>query len=149
MNTVQIQRLLNKDPFAKSIFKKVCAKNQLQRVDYSSAYVINSQPSSKPGEHWIAVYFDKHGKGEYFDSYGLPPSVNGFTTFMERNSKTWIYNDKTVQSLFSTTCGHYCVYFILYRCRGYSMRHIVSRFSSNLTENDRKVDLFIRTLSLM
>ena len=26
MNTVQIQRLLNKDPFAKSIFKKVCAK---------------------------------------------------------------------------------------------------------------------------
>ena len=149
MNTVQIRRLLNTDSFAKTIFKKVCAKNQLQHVDYPSAYVISSHPSSKPGEHWIAVYFDKHGKGEYFDSYGLPPSVNGFTTFMERNSKTWIYNDKTVQSLFSTRCGHYCVYFILYRCRGYRMRYIVSRFSSNLAENDRKVDLFIRTLSLM
>ena len=101
MNMVQIQRLLNKDLFAKSIFKKVFAKNQLQGVDYPSAYVINSHPSSKSGEHWIAVYFDKHGKGEYFDSYSPPPSVNGFTTFMERNSKTWNYNDKTVQSLFS------------------------------------------------
>ena len=50
----------------------------------------------------------------------------------------------TVQSLFSTTCGHYCVYFILYRCHGYSMRDIVSRFSSNLTENDRNINLFIR-----
>ena len=149
MNTVQIQCLLNKDLFAKTIFKKVCAKNQLQRVDYPSAYVINSHPSSKPVEHWIAVYFDKHGKEEYFDSCSLPPSVNGFTMFMERNSKTWIYNDKTVQSLFSTMCGHYCVYFILYRCRGYSMHYIVSHFSSNLTENDRKVDLFIHTLSLM
>ena len=96
MNTVQIQRLLNKDPFAKTVFKKVCAKNQLQRVDYLSAYVINSHPSSKPWEHWIAVYFDKHGKGELFDSYGLSPSVSGFTAFMEHNSKAWVYNDKTV-----------------------------------------------------
>ena len=93
--------------------------------------------------------FDKHGKGEYFDSYGLPPGVNGFKAFMECNSKTWVYKDKTEQSLFCTTCGHYCVCFILYCCRDYSMRNIASRFSSNLTENDRKADLFIRTLSLM
>ena len=149
MNTVQIQRLLNKDSFIKTIFKKVCAKNQLQCVDYPSAYVINSHPSSKPWEQRIPVYFDKHGKGEYFDSYGLPPNVNIFTTFMERNSKTWIYNDKTVQSMFSTPCGHYCVHFISYCFRSYSMRYIVFRFSSNLTENDRKVDLSIRTLSQM
>ena len=105
--------------------------------------------SSKPAEHWIAVYFDKHGKGEYFDSYGLPPSVNGFTALVERNSKEWVYNNKTPQSLFSTTCGHYCVYLALYRSCGYSMRDIACRFSSNLTENDRKVDLFIRAFSLM
>ena len=149
MNTIQIERLLKIDPFTKPIFKKVCAKNQLLHVDYSSAYVINSQPSSKPGEHWIAMYFDKYGKGEYFDSYGLHPRMKGFTAFMERNSNGWIHNNKTVQSLFSTTCGHYCVYFILYRCSGYSMRDIVSRFSSNLTENDRNINLFIRAFSLM
>ena len=149
MNTYQIERLLNKDPFAKNIFKKACGKDELLHVNYPSTYVINSHPSSKPGEHWIAVYFDKHRKGEYFNSYGLPPSVNGFTALMVRYSKEWVYNDETLQSLFSTTCGHYCVYFVLYRCRGYSMRDIVSGFSSNLTENDCKVDLFIHAFSLM
>ena len=125
MNTIQIKRLLKKDLFAKTIFEKVCAKNQLLCVDYPSAYVINSHPSSKPVEHWIAVYFDKHGKGEYFDSYDLHPSMNGFIAF-KRNSNDWIYNKKTVQSLFSTTCGHYCEYFILYHCRGYSKHDVVS-----------------------
>ena len=69
MNTIQLEYLLRKDPLAKTVFKKACAKNQLLHVDYLSANVINSHPSSKPGEHWITVYFDKHGKGEYFDSY--------------------------------------------------------------------------------
>ena len=97
MNTIQIELLLKKDPFAKTTFKKACAKNQLLRVNYSSAYIINSHPSSKPGEHWITAYFDRHGKGEYFDSYDLHPSMNGFTAFMERNSNEWVYNNKTVQ----------------------------------------------------
>ena len=133
MNTNRIERLLNKDPFVKNIFKKACAKDELLHVNYPSAYVINSHPSSKPGEHWIAVYFDKHGKGEYFDSYGLPPSVNGFTALMERNSKEWVYNDKTLQSLFFTTCGHYCVYFVLYRCRGYTVVCVILCVVSRLT----------------
>ena len=149
MNTIQLECLLRKDPLAKTVLKKACAKNQLLHDDYPSANVINSHPSSKPGEHWIAEYFDKHGKGEYFDSYCLHSSVNDFTAFMERNSKYWVYNSKTVQSLFSRTCDHYCVYFILYRCRGCSMRDIVSHFSSDVTENDCKIDLFIYAFSLM
>ena len=70
MNTLQIERLLKKDLKSKTIFKKVCALDQLEKPTFPSAYVINSDPSSKPGEHWVAVYFDKRGRGEYFDSYG-------------------------------------------------------------------------------
>ena len=81
MNTLQIERLLKKDLKSKTIFKKVCALDQLEKPTFSSAYVINSDPSSKPGEHWVAVYFDKRGRGEYFDSYGLllPWSVSTLT----------------------------------------------------------------------
>ena len=42
-----------------------------------------------------------------------------------------IYGKKTLQALFSTVCGHYCVYFVLFRCRGNSLRDIVHTFSSN------------------
>ena len=45
----------------KNIFKKVCALDQLEKPTFLSAYVINSDLSSEPGEHWIAVYFDKRG----------------------------------------------------------------------------------------
>ena len=76
MNTLQIERLLKKGLKSKTIFKKVCALDQLEKPTFPSAYVINSDPSSEPGEHWVAVYFDKRGRGEYFDSYGLGVGIH-------------------------------------------------------------------------
>lgn len=146
MNTQQIDSLLKRDPFSKKIFKKVCALDQIEQPIFPSAYVINSDPSNKPGEHWVAVYFDKNGKGEYFDSYGLPPSFLDLDEYMNRHSRSWIWNRKTLQALFSTTCGHYCIYYILLRCRGIPLLDIVESFSSYLTENDRFITRFIRSL---
>ena len=57
--------------------------DQLEKPVFSSAYVINSDPSSEPGEHWIAVYFHKRGRGEYFDSYGLAPAFVGLESYMD------------------------------------------------------------------
>ena len=103
MNTLQIERLLKKDLKSKTIFKKVCALDQLEKPTFPSAYVINSDPSSKPGEHWVAVYFDKRGRGEYFDSYGLPPTLVGLDSYMDAYSLSgWIYNRKTLQAYFSS-----------------------------------------------
>ena len=42
MNTLQIERLLKKDLKSKTIFKKVCALDQLEKPTFLSAYVINS-----------------------------------------------------------------------------------------------------------
>ena len=92
MNTLQIERLLKKDLKSKAIFKKVCALDQLEKPTFPSAYVINSDPSSEPKEHWVAVYFDKRNRGEYFDSYGLPPTLVGLESYMDAYSLSrWIY----------------------------------------------------------
>ena len=147
MNSLQIERLLKNDSKTKSVFKKVCALDQLEKPTFPSAYIINSDPSTEAGEHWIAVYFDKHGRGEYFDSYELPPEFVGLKSYMDTYSLSdWIYNCKTLQALFSSVCGHYCVYFVLFRCRGVPLRAIVSDFTSNLSENDHCVSHFIRNL---
>ena len=101
MNTLQIERLLKKDWKTKNIFKKVCALDQLEKPTFPSAYVINSDPSSEPGEHWVAVYFDKRGRGEYFDSYGLPPTLVGLESYMDAYSLSgWIYNRKPYKRTF-------------------------------------------------
>ena len=127
--------------------KKVCVLDQLEKFTFSFAYVINSDPSTEPGKHWIAVYFHKQGGGEYFDSYGLPPAFVSLKSYMDTYSLSdWIYNCKTLQALFSSVCRHYCVYFVLFRCRGVPLRAIVSDFTSNLSENDCCVSCFIRDL---
>jgi len=66
MNTNQIQKLLKNDLYAQNVFKKACTRDQLQHVTYPSAYIINTHPSSKPGEHWIAVHFDKNGEATVY-----------------------------------------------------------------------------------
>ena len=114
----------------KNILKNVREKSTIESYGtHFSAYIINSDPSYRPGEHWIAVYFDKQGRGEFFDSYGLHPDFNGFTTLMNQNSNEWIYNNKTLRSLFSVVCGYYCIYYVLLRCRGFCMRTIVSHLT--------------------
>ena len=57
-----------------------------------------------------------------------------------------MYNHKTIQRLFSNVCGNYYVYYILFCCGGIPMCTIISVFTTNLTENDRRVTQFIRDL---
>ena len=86
MDTLQIERLLKKDLRTKNIFKKVCALDQLEKPTFPSGYVINSDPNNEPGEHWVAVYFEKRGRGEYFDSYRLSPTLIGLKSYMDAYS---------------------------------------------------------------
>ena len=65
MNTIQIEWILRRDPSCKKSFKGVYAQDKIKRISYPSAYVINSDPSTRPGKHWIAVFFDRRGNGEY------------------------------------------------------------------------------------
>ena len=59
------------------------------------------------------MYFNKSGKGEYFDSYGLPPGILGLKAYINHFSMDLIYSHKTMQSLLLNVCDHYCVYSIL------------------------------------
>ena len=49
----------------------------------------------------------------------------------------------TLQNINSKVCGHYCLYYNLFRCRDIGMSTIVSRFSKNKQRNDFLVERFI------
>ena len=55
--------------------RKVCVLDEIEVPSYPSAYVINSNTSDKKDEHWLAVCFYKNRRGEYFNSYRLPPGI--------------------------------------------------------------------------
>ncbi len=75
---------------------------------YPCCYVLNTDPKSEPGEHWLAFYrASSTSRTEYFDSMGLPRSFYGLPDgdFVE-------VNKSQLQSMDSKLCGQYCVYFL-------------------------------------
>ena len=41
--------------------------------DYDKYFIVNTDPASKPGSHWVAVYTGD--SPEFFDSLGQSPST--------------------------------------------------------------------------
>ncbi len=68
MNTAQIVNALEQDTVMSKTFCGVFPSNKLpQTVDkYPCGFVANTDPSNKPGMHWVMFYFPTEEKGEFF-----------------------------------------------------------------------------------
>ena len=102
-----------------------------------ASLIVNTDPSDKPGEHWVAIHFEE--TAEYFDSYGLPPYHKEICEYLERNSPDGniIMNHVTLQTPgFSITCGHYCCLFVIFNQRGLDFEEMIAFFSRNTFVND-------------
>ena len=112
-------------------------------TEYPSAYVCNTEPRAEEGEHWIAIYLDEGGRGEYFDSYGLPsPPRGAFHNFLNKHSSS-SYVLFQLQGPLSGVCGHYCLFYLLHRARGYDLNTIVHMFGNDVRDNDVLVEEFV------
>jgi hypothetical protein len=85
----------------------------------SCCCIVNIDPSTKPGSHWVAFFFHSPLNClEFFDSYGNPPSVFHFT-FTNLDSSPHkprlVYNSLALQSFTTTVCGQYCILFCYFR----------------------------------
>ena len=104
--------------------------------------ICNTDPSHKSGEHWIAIYFGVDGHAEYFDSFGREPETV-FLRFINRHSRSFVFNREQLQSVISRFCGHYCVFYCLFKRLDYSMNSIVNCFSNDTALNDTIVHNFV------
>ncbi|DAC80266.1 TPA_asm: adenain [Branchiostoma lancelet adintovirus] len=148
MDTKQMYTVLESDENTAPIARGVFAADQLPTnvPEYPSAFVVNTDCSGKPGQHWLALYFDESMRGEFFDSYGRAPKdyPRSIELFLRRNSRLpWIRNERQIQSRWSTTCGQHCLFYLLHRCRRIPLMSIVDMFSRNLELNDVSVAQFI------
>lgn len=97
--------------------------------------VANTDPHFKPGQHWIAIYFGRDNRGEYFDSLGRPPSEI-FRRYMDRMCVVWTREDRQLQSAASRFCGHYAIFFCLLKTLGHSSNSIYGQFTHDTGLND-------------
>ena len=150
MNSRDIVALINADPSARRVFVGVFSRDDLpERVcaRRRSAFVINTDKKTGPGEHWVSVFFNGKGSGEYFDSFGAPPLHKNITTFLSKNCRTYKHNSRMIQGMLSQSCGLFVVYFIMRKSRGFSLQRLLKPFSIfNPYINDSRVRNIVQRL---
>ena len=103
-------------------------------------FIVNTDDSTGPGEHWLLVFFTGQNRGIYFDSYGLDVMDTRIQDFINKNCSSYVYNKRPLQGFFSYTCGHFCIYVGRRLARGFSLRRALSEFRTfNTYYNDSLV----------
>jgi len=131
MNTIDILRKAYSDPMLCQTFRGVFPVDKIPTLKaLPSAVIVNLDTSKFPGSHWIALFFPKSGCCEYFDSYGRKPTVE-ILNFISSHYETYKYNNACVQDFWTVSCGQMCLYYLIWRCRGLSMKEIVHSMLSD------------------
>ena len=99
-------------------------------IQYPCALVVNTDESTKDGEHWTAIYVSPSGFGIYFDSVGLPPLHPLVIRFLNTHCRTWTYSRRNIQGILSDKCGIYCLYFLHEIARGVTLYRLSQPFST-------------------
>ena len=134
MDTRKINHSLKTTKFFRGTF----ACDQLPpKFSKPALFIVNTDPSNKPGEHWIGLFIDRSGRGEYFDSFGLPPLNKYINNFLSINCQNGIlYNPRTLQCFECITCGHYCIAYVKFRSIGKTFCEFINLFTSNTFKNE-------------
>ena len=150
MNTLQLDSILKSDPHCAEVYRGTFARDDFPKnATRQGLYICNTDKKSEPGTHWISCYLTGSGDNIYFDSFGLPPYLPEFETVLVPRANSAVqFNNSTLQSADTVTCGHYCLIFCLLTARGFSLEFIVSLLNDapNSHIRDHAVERFISKL---
>jgi len=105
----------------------------------NGAMIINMNNSNQGGSHWVLLLLNKKDV-VYFDSFGVVPSLE-VLSFMKSCKRPIYYVDRQLQDLKSTSCGWFCIYFIV-ECmiKGRDILDVLLQdFSYNPAKNESKL----------
>lgn len=148
MDTLQLNRIMNKYKWMSEEFCGVIPIDYLpkHRVERPCSFIVNSDKSSLPGQHWFAIHLPKNGSIEYFDSFGFKPLNNEVYEFFKLNENNWKYNKFQIQNIRSKSCGKICALFLLYRNKGLTYKDFINIFSKNTEINELLVKQLYKRL---
>jgi hypothetical protein len=139
MNSEQLRRAIANDSLLSTFVWGVIARNDLELFPlFPGAYILNSDDRGLPGTHWLALFVTSQGKVEFFDPLAKTPSH--YKLMLD-----CLYNTEVIQPSGSELCGLYVLFFLYWRCRGFSMNQITDSF--NGSNNDALVLAHYATMS--
>lgn len=140
MNTTELEFLLSKVKI-NAIFNGVFACDRLPiNIKLPFACIVNLSPAKHTGTHWVSLYIDNNGYGEYFDSYGFKPRSRHIQLFLRLHCRKMFCNTTQLQPISSNKCGKYAVLYIIYKLHKGSINNFIKLFSKNTFVNDITID---------
>lgn len=127
MNTKQLWNALCLNPVTNLYFDGIFSSDTLKDIKIKPDLIIcNTDPSDKPGEHWVLFFFSENSV-DFYDSLGREITYYGsvFTDFIKNFALDYKQCLSRTQPLKSDLCGQYCLYYALAKCNGLSMEEIV------------------------
>jgi len=131
MDSQQINRLVRRHVRS---FDGVYSRNNLPQHPGPKLLVANTDTSDDPGQHWIAISVDRRGNGQFFDSFGRPPTGT-FRHYLNKHCRTWTYNKIQLQSAASELCGQYCVVWCVFISRQVALSSLLSSVDTGLNDS--------------
>ena len=133
-----IEKILTTDKITSKIFLGAFANNEVTtKFKLPARFIANTQSRNKPGQHWLAFYYDFKGNCYFFDSYGRSPIYYNFENYIEKTAKSCYYSDNRIQG-YSYICGLYCIFYLLFKARN-KEKLFFSKFTKNLNKNDKYI----------
>ena len=133
-----IDEILFTDSITKDLYLGSFAFDEITKISkFPSCMIINTEPRTENGEHWLACYFDNNKNAFFFDSYGNKPSFYKLDEYLKKNSTKIFYNCHKIQG-FLPYCGFYCIFYLLFIVRG-KLNDFYKPFGKNLLFNDNLI----------
>ena len=113
--------------------------------------IVNTDNSSKPGEHWIALQVTKD-KVYFLDSFGRKFDNISFPVDFRRimrkimRRKRLTFNNNLIQDLSSNACGYYAIYFLDGMSMKKTPKRLLNTFTQDLKKNDKIVVRYFRNI---
>lgn len=113
MSSVQIDRILQKNPVTKKIYMGCFPSNTLPKCQrYPCAMVVNFDEVGEPGTHWVALFIPNEHRVKYFDSFG-DTAIPNIQEYLKKHGFLLVTRQiADVQKIGSSVCGYYAIFFI-------------------------------------
>ena len=141
LTTPMLMKAMKKHGHAmsRSVFLNVYSRRNLpsQIKSYPTSFIINTDTRNLPGRHWVAIYINKQKSGEYFDSFGRPPSRD-INSWLNRYCLRWrcVLTNKILQNPFSLLCGAYTLFYVNERPLVNKVSTLLRHFTTDPYQND-------------
>jgi hypothetical protein len=160
LNTDQINQLMSKYG---SEYLGTIARDEMQSLIQKvkgksrGGFIINTQKSNQPGQHWQAVFYDARPSGsnsiEFYDSFGRDPSKSFMKDVKiladKLNAETYLkfkINKIIQQSNTSSNCGYFASKFLIDRFRGKPFRECTGY--DEHTKDEKDIEEWKRKLAI-